>query len=124
MRLNPDSIKKIDDYSIKQEISKNLNDIMINIIEFSNSNTCFETLLTLSIKYDHLYESNQICQILAKCLIKLTKKVVKRNDDIDIERIFLSLHKYLIKYSSNVTMINQGKLVLKKSLFRTNKRQK
>ena len=85
---------------------------MISIIEFSNPNVCYETLLSLSTKYDHLYESNQICQILAKCLIKLTKKVVKVNDDLDIDRIFLSLHKYLIKYSANVSKINQGKQII------------
>jgi len=82
---------------------------MIQIIDKSDLSIWFYTLLDLSAKYDHLWEESQMSQILAKCLLKLTKKIQVNSENLNIERILLSLHHYLLKYSLNIQKFNQGK---------------
>lgn len=107
LRLQPSSIASITDYTISQEISKDLNIIMHKIIEYSDPSFCFYTLLELSTKYDYFNDS---FSLLLFTKIKLIKKVQKDMDSLNVERILLMLHRYLIQYSQNLLILNSGRL--------------
>lgn len=66
MKLLPENTKIIKDFSESQELTKELNAIVIHIIEYSDSSTCFYTFLSLSEKYDGLADESLMPQILAK----------------------------------------------------------
>lgn len=66
LKLLPDNTKIIKDFSVSQELTKELNAIVIHIIEYSDSSTCFYTFLTLSEKYDSVADKSKMPQILAK----------------------------------------------------------
>lgn len=109
LRLHPSSIASITDYTISQEISKDLNTIMHQIIEHSDPSICFYTLLELSIKYDYFTDS---FSLLFFSKIKLIKKVQKDMDALNIERILVIIHRYLTEYSQNMLISNSGRFTL------------
>jgi len=85
---------------------------MKQIFEYSDLSTCFYTLLELSTKYDHCYGQSQMSQVLAKCLLKISKKIQDNISNLNVERIILMLHRYCLRYSVNMVKFSQGKLYL------------
>jgi hypothetical protein len=47
---------------------------------------------------------------LAKCILKATKKVQLEPENLNVERILLFLHRYLVQYSQNLNKFtSEGK---------------
>jgi hypothetical protein len=52
LKLLPGGLKVIDDVAIEQDITKDLNSIMLHLIDNADLSTCFYAFLDLSRKYD------------------------------------------------------------------------
>ena len=84
---------------------------MINLIEYSEISAWFYSLIDLMTKYDKQANENQMWQMIANWLLKVTKRVSKEIQLVNVERVLFSLHTYLVKYSTNVVKFNSSKQI-------------
>lgn len=77
-----------------EETIKCLNGSIIKLLELSQFNSMFTVLLRLLTKYKSS-PIHKIPGILSKCILKLTKNISNKIEELNLERIILTIHDYL-----------------------------
>ena len=77
-------------------ILKNLNASMLRILENCNHTYIICVLIDLLRKYQNYTSMGRLPNLVLKCILKLSKIIEKMIDSLEIDKIFLSMHEYLI----------------------------
>ena len=84
-----------------QTMFRNLNSSILRILENCHPTIVFFTFLSLLRKYKGCQHIKKLSGIIVKCLLKVTKIIPEIIDEINIERILLAIHEYLLAPSLN-----------------------
>ena len=95
-RLLIDNLDKVGENKEGETILKNLNSSMLRILENCNHTYIICVLINLQRKYKDYPSMPKLPNLIVKCLLKLSKIIEKLVDKLDIEKIFLSMHEYLL----------------------------
>lgn len=80
-----------------QAMFRNLNNTILRILENCNPTEVFVVFLNLLKKYKGYSKIEKLTGIIVKCLLKVTRILDQLIDKINIERILLATHEYLLK---------------------------
>ena len=80
-------------------ILKNLNASMLRILENCNHTYIICVLIDLLRKYQNYTSNGRLPNLVLKCILKLSKIIEKMIDLLEIDKIFLSMHEYLISFN-------------------------
>lgn len=81
---------------------KNLNSSILRILENCPPTSVFYCFLSLLKKYKGCKHIEKLPGIIVKCLLKVTKIMPEIIDQINIERILLAIHEYLLAPSLTI----------------------
>lgn len=95
-RLLIENLDKVGDNKEGELILKNLNSSMLRLLENCNHTYIFCVLFNLLRKYKDFNRLPKLPGLIIKCLLKLSKILEKLIDKLDIEKILLAIHEYLI----------------------------
>ena len=95
-RLLIDNLDKVGDNKEGEMILKNLNSSMLRLLENCNHTYIFCVLFNLLRKYKDYGMMPKLPNLIIKCLLKLSKILEKLIDRLDMEKILLAIHEYLI----------------------------
>ena len=114
-RLLTDNLDKVGDDKEGEAILKNLNSAMLRTLENCNHTYVLCVLIDLQRKYKDYASMPRLPGLIVKCLLKASKIIEKIIDKLDIEKILLSIHEYLlvINHDSKTTNDEQGIKIVK-----------
>src|SRR3569833_4102844 len=69
---------------------------MIRLLENCNHTYIFCVLFNLLRKYKDFHKMSKLPGLIIKCMLKLSKILEKLIDKLDMEKILLAIHEYLI----------------------------
>lgn len=95
-RLLIENLDKVGDNKEGELILKNLNSSMLRLLENCNHTYIFCVLFNLLRKYKDYPLMPKLPNLIIKCLLKLSKILEKLIDKLDIEKILLAIHEYLV----------------------------
>lgn len=95
-RLLIDNLDKVGDNKEGEVILKNLNSSMLRLLENCNHTYIFCVLFNLLRKYKDYSLMPKLPNLIIKCLLKLSKILEKLIDRLDMEKILLAIHEYLV----------------------------
>ena len=95
-RLLIDNLDKLGDEKEGEFILKNLNGSMLRCLENCNKTSIFCVLFNLLRRYKDSSAQVKLPGLIIKCLLKLSKILEKVINELEIERILLVIHLYLI----------------------------
>lgn len=91
---------------------KNLNSLMLKILETCNPNTMFQILFDLLIKHRKICGFSKFIGLIIKCILKLTKILDALLPNLDLSKLFLKFHLYVCE-CFNENLKNNDDLGLK-----------
>jgi len=91
-----DNLDKLGDEKEGEFILKNLNGSMLRCLENCNKTSIFCVLFNLLRRYKDTSTQVKLPGLIIKCLLKLSKILEKVIDELEIERVLLVIHLYLI----------------------------
>lgn len=91
-----ENLDKVGENKEGEAILKNLNSSMLRILENANHTYIICVLIDLQRKYKDYPSLPKLPNLIVKCLLKLSKIIEKLIDKLDIEKILLSMHEYLL----------------------------
>lgn len=91
---------------------KNLNSLMLKILETCNPNTMFQLLFDLLIKHRKICGFSKFIGLIIKCILKLTKILDALLPNLDLSKLFLKFHLYVCE-CFNENLKNNDDLGLK-----------
>lgn len=77
---------------------KNLNSLMLKILETCSPNNIFQILFDLLIKYRKFCIFSKFIALVIKCILKLTKVMETLLSNLDVGLIFLKFHLYICEF--------------------------
>lgn len=80
---------------------RNLNNTILRILEQCHPTIVFVVFLTLLKKYKGYDKIEKLPGIIVKCLLKITRIMNQLIDVVNIERVLIAIHEYLIKKPLN-----------------------
>ena len=97
-----EQLEQLGSNSEGEYLAKAFNTSILKIIEYYDSTKSFVILLSLYKKYKEtisLYyiQVDKLPDLILKCILKLTKSIPSVIETLNISRIFLALHEYLLK---------------------------
>ncbi|OMJ83062.1 hypothetical protein SteCoe_16098 [Stentor coeruleus] len=92
--LAEDMCDKFEDKTDGEQAIKILNQILIKVLEFSQTNAIFDIMFKLLTTYKSS-SNTKLTGILIKCILKLAKIIQTLHDEINLEKILWSIHEYL-----------------------------
>jgi cytoskeleton-associated protein 5 len=95
-RLLINGLDKLGEQSEGEMISKNLNSSILRILETCNHTYIFCVLIDLMRKSRDYQQMPKLPTIVLKCLLKVSKIIEKLIDKLDMEKIFMSIHEYML----------------------------
>ena len=95
-RLLIDGLDKLGTDKEGEFILKNLNASMLRCLENCNKTSIFCVLFNLLRKYKDQTNQPKLPGLIIKCLLKLSKILEKVINELDIERVLICIHLYLI----------------------------
>ena len=95
-RLLINGLDKIGEQGEGEQITKNLNASILRILETCNHTYTFCALIDIMKKSRDYQNLSKLPTIVVKCLLKVSKIIEKLIDKLDMEKIFLSIHEYLL----------------------------
>lgn len=95
-RLLIENLDKVGENKEGELILKNLNSSMIRLLENCNHTYIFCVLFNLLRKYKDFHKMSKLPGLIIKCLLKLSKILEKLIDKLDMEKILLAIHEYLV----------------------------
>ena len=95
-RLLINGLDKLGDRNEGEMISKNLNSSNLRILETCNHTYIFCVLIDLMKKSRDYQDMPKLPNIVLKCLLKVSKIIEKLIDKLDMEKIFMSIHEYML----------------------------
>lgn len=95
-RLLIDNLDKLGDEKEGDFILKNLNGSMLRCLENCNKTSIFCVLFNLLRRYKDNAAQPKLPGLIIKCLLKLSKILEKVISELEIERVLLVIHLYLI----------------------------
>lgn len=95
-RLLIDNLDKVGENKEGELILKNLNSSMLRLLENCNHTYIFCVLFNLLRKYKDYHRMPKLPGLIIKCLLKLSKILEKLIDKLDMEKILLVIHEYLV----------------------------
>lgn len=95
-RLLIENLDKIGQNKEGDLILKNLNSSMLRMLENCNHTYVFTVLFGLLKKYKDDTSLPKLPGLIIKCLLKLSKLMDKLIDKIELKRLLLSIHEYLV----------------------------
>ena len=82
---------------------KNLNSLMLKILETCNPNTMFQLLFDLLIKHRKICGFSKFIGLIIKCILKLTKILDALLPNLDLSKLFLKFHLYVCEcFNENI----------------------
>jgi len=69
---------------------------MLRMLENCNHTYVFCVLFNLLRKYKDFHKMPKLPGLIIKCLLKLSKILEKLIDKVDVEKILLAIHEYLV----------------------------
>jgi hypothetical protein len=96
LKLLIPGLDSLGDKNEGQAMFRNLNNTILRILENCNPTTVFVVFLTLLKKYKGYDKVEKLPGILVKCLLKITRLIDQLINKINIERILLATHEYLL----------------------------
>jgi hypothetical protein len=114
-RLLTDNLDKVGENKEGDAILKNLNSAMLRTLENCNHTYVLCVLIDLQRKYKDYASMPRLPSLIVKCLLKSSKIIEKVIDKLDIEKILLSIHEYLlvINHESKSPNDEQGIKIVK-----------
>jgi uncharacterized membrane protein YheB (UPF0754 family) len=91
-----ENLDKVGENKEGDTIIKNLNSSMLRILENCNHTYVICVLVDLLRKYKDDMAYPKLPNLIVKCLLKLSKIIAKVVDKLDLEKIFLSFHEFLL----------------------------
>ena len=95
-RLLIDNLDKLGDEKEGEFILKNLNGSMLRCLENCNKTSIFCVLFNLLRRYKDNPAQVKLPGLIIKCLLKLSKILEKVINELEIDRVLLVIHLYLI----------------------------
>mmetsp|Transcript_39875 Transcript_39875/g.52191 ORF Transcript_39875/g.52191 Transcript_39875/m.52191 type:complete len:145 (-) Transcript_39875:1186-1620(-) len=95
-RLLIDNLNKLGDENEGQFIVSNLNGSMLRCLENCNKTSIFCVLFNLLRRHKDNAVQAKLPGLIIKCLLKLSKILEKLIDELEIERVLICIHLYLI----------------------------
>ena len=95
-RLLIDNLDKLGDEKEGEFILKNLNGSMLRCLENCNKTSIFCVLFNLLRRYKDNPAQVKLPGLIIKCLLKLSKILEKVINELEIERVLIVIHLYLI----------------------------
>jgi len=95
-RLLINGLDKIGEQGEGEQITKNLNASILRILETCNHTYTFCALIDIMKKSRDYQNLPKLPTIVVKWLLKVSKIIEKLIDKLDMEKIFLSIHEYLL----------------------------
>lgn len=95
-RLLIDQLDQLGQEKEGEFILKNLNGSMLRCLENCNKTNIFCVLFNLLRRYKDTAASSKLPGLIIKCLLKLSKILEKVIEELEIERVLLVIHLYLI----------------------------
>ena len=95
-RLLIDDLDKLGEDKEGEFILKNLNASMLRCLENCNRTSIFCVLFNLLRRYKSITTQPKVPGLIIKCLLKLSKILEKVIDELEIERVLIVIHLYLI----------------------------
>ena len=95
-RLLIDNLDKMGQDKEGEFILKNLNASMLRCLENCNKTSIFCVLFNLLRRYKDQVNQPKLPGLIIKCLLKLSKILEKVINELDIERVLICIHLYLI----------------------------
>ena len=96
LKLLMPGLDSLGDKGEGQAMFRNLNNTILRILEHWHPTVVFIVFLTLLKKYKGYDKIEKLPGIIVKCLLKVTRIMDQLIEIINIERIFLAIHEYLI----------------------------
>jgi len=103
-RLLTDGLDKIGEEQEGEIILRNLNGSMLRLLENSNHTYIFCVLFNLLSKYKESTQYPKLPSLIIKCLLKLSKILEKLITRLQMDKILLAIHHYMVLVSQNQTM--------------------
>lgn len=103
LKLLINGLEQLGDRQEGQIMFKTLNSSILRILENCHPTIVFCVFLNLLRKYKGCVHIEKLPSIIVKCLLKVTKIMPSIIDQINVERILLAIHQYLIANSLNVS---------------------
>lgn len=111
-------LDKIGENQEGEIIIKNLNSSMLRILETCNHTFIFCVLIDLLRKakdYPHL---TKLPTLVLKCLLKVSKIIERLIDQLDLEKIFISIHEYMLVINhDNRSQVDEQGIRITKTLL-------
>ena len=95
-KLLIENLDKVGENKEGETLQRNLNSAMLRILENCNHTYMICSLIDLMRKYKDYPSLPKMSTLLVKCLMKLSKIIEKLIDKLDIQRILLSMHEYML----------------------------
>ena len=95
-RLLIENLDKVGENKEGELILKNLNSSMLRLLENCNHTYIFCVLFNLLRKYKDFNKMPKLPGLIIKCLLKLSKILEKLIDKLNIEKILIAIHEYLV----------------------------
>lgn len=97
--LAGDVCDKFEDKTDGEQAIKILNQILIKVLDFSQTNAMFDIMFKLLTTYKSS-PNTKLTGILIKCILKLAKTIQTMRDEINLEKLLWSIHEYLTSNGS------------------------
>lgn len=95
-RLLIENLDKVGENKEGDVILKNLNASMLRMLENCDHTHIFCVLFDLLRRYKEYHSLPKLPGLIIKCLLKLSKILDKLIDQLDMKRLLLAIHKYLV----------------------------
>lgn len=99
-RLLIDNLDKLGEYGEGELVLKTLNGSMLRLLENCNTTRIFVVLIRLLTKYINDDSISKMPGLVVRCLLKLTKILASIVQFVEIDRVLLEIHEFLIKHRS------------------------
>ena len=97
VRLLIDELEKLGEKGEGELMLKTLNGTMLRILEHCRPTRIFVVLIRLLTKYKSGIQLQKMTGLIIRCLLKLTKIMASLIHQIEIEKILLAMHEYLVQ---------------------------
>ena len=95
-RLTPEEVNRL---TVQKEFTasviKSINAAMLKILDNSNIQLQFENFIKLLTKFRKSNQTKHL-QMTVKCIVKLTKNLEHQSQNMDLSKLFLNIHEYVI----------------------------
>lgn len=112
-RLLIEDLDKVGDKGEGDVMLKTLNGTMLRLLEHCNPTRVFVVLIKLLTKYKADIKLPKMPGIIIRCLLKMTKVMNSVIEALELDKVLLAMHEYLVKHKASSGSDEMGTKTIK-----------